>query len=142
MCLDSCTKSTAITKPLVHTWPINCNIIPQKGTMIPYMAQPHYLLNSQALAIFFPYSIIPATPHYPEFTDRYCPQYGRLSFSLHFTTNTLFFDLPSPTSKSFLNTWPAQSCVRHHPWPHWQNHSGPIPPPSLSHSLDLGCFIA
>ena len=138
----SCAKSTACTKPRVHTWPINCNIIPQKDTMMPYMAQLCYPLNSQALAIIFPSATIPAMPHYPEYTDRYFPQYGRLLFLLHFMTNTLFFNLPSPTLKSFLNTWPAQSCVHHHRWPHWQNVSGHIPPPSLSHSLNLGCFTA
>ena len=44
------------------TQPINCNFIPQNNTMIPYMAQTRYLLNSQILAIL-PRSI-PATLHY------------------------------------------------------------------------------
>ena len=47
MCPHSHTRSTACTKPCLHTLRINCNIIPQKDTMIPYMAQPSYPLNSQ-----------------------------------------------------------------------------------------------
>ena len=48
------------------TQPINCNFIPQKDTMIPYMAQTRYLLNSQFLSIFPP--SIPATLHYSGFS--------------------------------------------------------------------------
>ena len=70
--------------------------------MTPYMAQPRYPLNSQVLAIFFLSATTPTTPHYPEFTDRYSTQYGRLSFSLHFMIHTPFY-FPSPTSTSFLN---------------------------------------
>ena len=84
-------RGTACTKPRAHTWQINCNIIPQKDTMIPYVSQPRYPLNNQILAIFFPFATIPATSHYPEFTDTYSPHYRRLSFSLHFMTNILFF---------------------------------------------------
>ena len=102
MCPHSCTRSTACTKPCAHSRPINCNIIPQKNTMIPYMAQPRYHFNSQVLAIFIP-STIPTMPHYPESTDRYFPQYSRLSFSLYFMTRNLFLDFPCPTSASFLN---------------------------------------
>ena len=58
--------------------------------MTPYMAQPHYPLNSQVPAIFFLSATTPAASHYPEFTDRYSPQYGRLSFSLHFMIHTAF----------------------------------------------------
>ena len=58
--------------------------------MMPYMAQQRYPLNIQFLAIFFPLATIPATRHYPEFTDRYSPQYGKLSFSLYFMTHTFF----------------------------------------------------
>ena len=67
--------------------------------MIPCMAQSHHPLNSQALAIFFPFALIPATPHYPVFTDWYSPQYGMLMFLLHFMTNTFFrhsFPYPLP----------------------------------------------
>ena len=55
--------------------------------MIPYMAQQRYPLNTQVLAIFFPFATTPVMPHYPEFTDRYSPQYGMLSFSFHVMTN-------------------------------------------------------
>ena len=95
-CPHSRTRSTG------HTRSMNCNTIPQKDTMIPYMAQPCYLLNSQVLVIFFPFATIPATPHHPEFTDKYFPQYGMSSFSLLFMTQT-FFNFPSPTSTLFLN---------------------------------------
>ena len=101
-CWHSYTGTTACTKPCAHTRPINFNIIPQKDTMTPYMAQLRYPLNSQVLAIFFLSLTTPATPHYPEFTDRYSPQYGRLSFSLHYMINTPFY-FPSPTSTYFLN---------------------------------------
>ena len=53
-------------KPRAHTRPISCNIIPQKDTVIPYMARPHYPLNSQVLAIFFPSAAMATAPHYPE----------------------------------------------------------------------------
>ena len=59
-------------------WTNNCNIIPQKDTMKPFMAQPRHLLNSQVLPIFFHSATLPAMPYYLEFTDRYSPQYGRL----------------------------------------------------------------
>ena len=42
-----------------------------------------------------PFATIPATPHYPEFTDRYAPQNDRLLFPLQFMTNG-FFQLSSP----------------------------------------------
>ena len=67
--------------------------------MTPYMAQPRYPLNSQVLAILFFSATIQAMLHYPEFTDRYSPRYGRLSFSLNFMIQAAF--LPSPTSTSF-----------------------------------------
>ena len=107
--------------------------------MTPYKAQPHYPLNSQVLTIFFLSATIPATPHSPEFTDRYSAQYGRLSFSLHFVIHTAFLfsfpcfhilfqglsrpthaTIPDPTDIIFVS----------------------LPPPSLSHSLDLGFFEA
>ena len=37
---------------------------PQKDTVMPYIAQPRYPLNSQVLAIFFPSATITATPHH------------------------------------------------------------------------------
>ena len=40
---------------------INCNFIPQKDSMIPYMAQTRHLLNSQVLAIFTPSATTSAT---------------------------------------------------------------------------------
>ena len=106
MCLRSRTRSTAYTKPRAHTQPITYNTIPQKDNMIPYLAQSTHPLNSQVLAIFFPFATIPATPHYPVFTDRYSPhQYGMLTFLLHFMTNTSFSTfqpLPPPPSASTL----------------------------------------
>ena len=115
--------------------------------MIPYMAQSRQPLNSQVLAIFFPFANIPATPHYPVFTDRYSPQYGMLTFLLHFMTNT-FFSIFSPP----LSPTPSAStlCLNHTAGlipctlpslnPH-KNFSDPTPS-SLSHSTDLGCVGA
>ena len=108
--------------------------------MIPYLAQPRYPLNSQVLAIFFLSATTPATPHYPEFTDRYSPQYGRLSFSLHFMIHTPFY-FPSPTSTSSQ----PQGCPRpmHTTIPDpTDRFSMGLLPPSLSHSPDLGCVGA
>ena len=100
-------RSTACTKPRAHTWLINGNIIPQKDTMIPYVSQPRYPLNNEVLAMFFFYATIPATSHYPEFTDTYSPQYGRISFSLHFMTNILF-SWPSFANFHILAPWHGQ----------------------------------
>ena len=101
-------SSTACTKPRAHTQPITYNTIPQKDNMIPYMAQSRYPLNSQVLAIFFPFATIPATPHYLVLTDRHSPQYGMLTFLLHFMTKTFFWTFlalspPLSTSTLFLN---------------------------------------
>ena len=90
MCLRSRTRSTAYTKPRAHTQAITYNTIPQKDNMIPFLAQSTHPLNSQVLAIFFPFATIPARPHYPVFTDRYSRQYGMLTFLLHFMINTFF----------------------------------------------------
>ena len=78
-CPHSQSRSTEYTKPRSHTQPINCNIIPQKDIMIPYMDQTRHPLKSQVLAKFFPSATIPVTLHYSEFADKYSPQYGRLS---------------------------------------------------------------
>ena len=51
-------------KPHAHTQPINCNFVPQKDTMIPYMAETHHPLDNQVLAIFPPSATIPSTTHY------------------------------------------------------------------------------
>ena len=107
-CPHSCARNTACTKPLAHTQPITYNTIPQKDNMIPYMAQSRYPLNSQVLAIFFPFATIPATPHYLLLTDRHSPQYGMFMFLLHFMTNTFFWTFvtlsrPPSTSTLFLN---------------------------------------
>ena len=45
--------------------------------MTPYIAQTRHTLYNQVLALFFPSSTTPATPHYLEFTDRYFPHYRR-----------------------------------------------------------------
>ena len=105
MCLRSCTRSTAYTKPRAHTQPITYNTIPQKDNIIPYLAQSTHPLNSQVLALFFPFATIPATPHYPVFFDRHSPQYGMLTFLLHFMTNTFFSTfLPlSPAPSAFTS---------------------------------------
>ena len=63
--INSHPSGTACTKPRANPPPINCNIIPQKDTVIPYIAQPRYPLNSPVVAIFFPSATI-TTPHYPE----------------------------------------------------------------------------
>ena len=58
-------------------------------------------------------------------------------FALHFMTNTLFLDLPSPTSTSFLKSYGqsnlGQATI---PDPTDRILVGPLPP-HLSHSLDL-----
>ena len=88
------TKSTACIKSRAHTRPINRNTIPQKDTMIPYMAQPRYSLYSQVLAIFFPFATIPATPHYPKFTNWHV---ARLRPNILASTHFLFcFEYKNP----------------------------------------------
>ena len=112
--------------------------------MIPCMALPCYPLNRQVLAIFFSFATIPATPHYPEFTDKYSPQHGRLSLYC-ISWLTLFFDFHFPTSTSFLNRtagailFTLPSLTR--PPPPWQSFSGPTPP-SSSQSSDFSCVEA
>ena len=111
--------------------------------MILYMAQPRCHLNSQVLEIFFPSTPTPATLHYPEFTDTYSTQYGRLSFSLHFMTNNLFSTWPPPLPPPFSITRPVQSRRRHPPPPDPADRIlVALPPPSLSQSTDLGCVGA
>ena len=72
------------------TQTINCNTIPQKDLMILYMIQARHTLNTQVLAKLFPSPVTPAILHYSQFSDKYSPQYGRLSLSLYFMTNILF----------------------------------------------------
>ena len=83
--------------------------------MIAFIAQPQYPLNSHVLAIFIPSATISTMPRYPELTERYSPQYDRLTFSLHFMTNTPFLNFLPPFPPPFSITWPVQS---HHPLPH------------------------
>ena len=64
-CPHSRDRSSAYAKPRANPRPINCNVIPQKDTVMPYIAQPRYPLNSQVLAIFFPSATITTTPHHP-----------------------------------------------------------------------------
>ena len=59
----NCTKSNA------HTQPINWNLIPQKDTMILYIAQTRHLLNNQILSMFPPFTTMPTTPHYSGFAN-------------------------------------------------------------------------
>ena len=99
-----------------------------KNTMIPYMAQSWYPLNSQVLAIFFPFATIPAMPHYPVFINRYSPQCVMLTFLLLFITKHIFMtSLPPQLPPRFSIIQSVQSCARHHPWPLWQNFSDPTP---------------
>ena len=64
-CPYSRDRSAACTKPRANPQPISCQVIPQKETVIPYIAQPRDPLNSQVLAIFFPSSTTRTTPHHP-----------------------------------------------------------------------------
>ena len=109
--------------------------------MMPYLAQPCYPLNNQVLAIFFLSATTLAAPHYPEFTERYSPQNGRLSFLLHFMIHTpfLLFTFLPPIAHPFLILRLPQTHTQH--WLHWQFSVTP-PPPFLSHSPDLGCVGA
>ena len=113
--------------------------------MIPCMAQFRYHLNSYVLEIFFPFAIIPPILHYPEFTDRYSPQNGMLSFWLHFMTNPVFrlcsSPPPLPFPSHFSITQPFQSL--------YATVTDPadkilvaLPPPSFSHSPELCCVGA
>ena len=63
-----CASSTECTRPHAHIQTINCNIIPQKDAMIPYMDQTYHPLNSRVLAKFFPSATISSTLSYSEFT--------------------------------------------------------------------------
>ena len=119
---------------------MNCNTIPQKDTTIPYMAQPRYPLNSQVLLIFFPFDTIPATPHHPELTDKYFPQYDMLPFSLLFMTQTFQLSFPHfhLVSQSHSQPYPVYATI---PDPA-DKILGSLPPSSPSHSPDLGCVGA
>ena len=100
--LKFCTRSTACTEPHAHTWPINCNTIPQKDTMIPYIGSTMLHFKWPCFCDILPFCNY-TSKHYSEFTGRYSPQHGMLLFSFHFMTNT-FLQLSSPpTSTSFLN---------------------------------------
>ena len=101
-----------------------------KRTQWYFMARSRYPLNSLVLVLFSPFPTIPAMSHYPVFTDRYSPQYGKLTFLLHFVTNfSTFLPLssPPPLPPRFLIIQLVQSCAHHHPWPLWQNFSNPTP---------------
>ena len=120
---------------------MNCNIIPQKNTMTPYMAQSSYPLNSQVLAIFFLSATIPATPHYAEITDRYSPQYGKSSFSLHFMIHIIF--LSSFPHFHILSQSQSRSRPMHATIPDSTDRIPvSLPQPSLSHSPDSDCVRA
>ena len=116
--------------------------------MIPYMAQSRYSLNSQVLAIFFPFATIPATPHYLVFTDKHSSQYGMLMFLLHFMTNTFsstFLPLsPFPSASTlFLNhTASPIPCTPPSLTPFTKNNFSDPTPSSSSHSADLDCVGA
>ena len=66
-----------------------------------------------------------------EFTDRYSPQYGMLTFLSLFTTNTLFFYIPP--QQIFLKI-PPLLCplLRFHLVSKSQSCSNPVTPPSLN----------
>ena len=140
MCLHYSGRSTACTKPRAHTQSITSNTFPQKGTMIPNMAQSRYPLNNQVLAIFLPFATIPATPHYSLSSIHYV-------FSTVWYVNITFFStflpLSTPLSASnlFLNhTASPIKCTPPSLTP------DPIlvilSPSSFSHSLNLGCVGA
>lgn len=98
-----CTKPHALTQLVI------CNIIPQKDTMITYVAQRSYLLNNQVpTVIFSSATILAATLHYSEFTNKYSRQYGRWSFS----TNNLFSTFFSPLPPCLQTTQPIQSATQ------------------------------
>ena len=141
-------RSTTFTKPRAHTEPITYNTIPQKDNIIPYMAQLRYFLNSQPLVIFFPFATIPATSHYPVFTDTHSLLYGMLTILLHFITNTFFLTLlplspPPSASTLFLNhtvspipcTPPSLNALTK------KMFAVPLPSSPI-HSPDLGCVRA
>ena len=56
--------------------------------------------------------------NYPEFNDRYCPQYGMLTFLMHFMANTFF--------STFLPLYPHPPLHPRFPLVS-QSHSRPIP---------------
>ena len=110
--------------------------------MIHYMAQPCYPLKNQIIAIFFHSEIKPTTSHYPQFNDRYSPQYDRSSFSLYYMTNTLFF-LPFFTIFHHLSQSHGCSNPMDASIPHSTDRILVVKSPSfLSQSLDLGCVRA
>ena len=89
----------------------------QKNVTNPRNAKEHYQsfitkknkksVRQSEINTFFLSATTPALPHYPEITDRYSQQYGRLSFSLHFIIQTPFHS-PSPSCTSFLNPKASQ----------------------------------
>ena len=83
----------------------------------------------------------PATSHYPESTDMYSPQYGRLSFSLHFMIHIAFllsFSHFCILPESQGHARPVHATI---PGPTDRFSVNPFPP-SLSHSPNLGCVRA
>ena len=112
------------------------------------MAQSSHPLNSKVLATFFPFATTSAKPHYPVFTDRHSPQYGMLTFLLHFMTNTFFstflrFSSPPSASTLFLNhTASPIPCTPPSLTPLTKNNFSDPTPISPSHSPDLGCVGA
>ena len=97
-----------IPKICNHTQPINCHMIPEKDTLVFYMAQTRHHLNNQVLAVFFPSSTKPATVHYSKSIDKYSPQYRSWLLSWYFMTNIIFW--PSfPHFPPFATSQPIQS---------------------------------
>ena len=87
------------------------------------------------------FATIPATPHYPEFTDRYSPQNDRLLFPLQFMTNG-FFQLSSPHFY-LVSQSHGQSNLVYSTIPDPNDKILLSQTPSFfSHSPDLGCVGA
>ena len=147
-CPHSRAKRTKYTKPHANTHPVNCNFIPQKDSMIPYMTQTHHLLNNQVLAIFSSSTTITATLHYsgfenwPIFSAKYVIVY--LHF-LHFlqsgTHSVLVYFMDNITHSASFPPPPFP------PLNHTSNLTHLLatirsnnPFPSLCHSTNYGCI--
>ena len=65
----------------MYPQPINCNSIPQKDTMIPYMGQAHHPLSNQILAIFFSTNVAAMLINSPY--NKVCNGFSTLFYALH-----------------------------------------------------------
>ena len=111
-----------------------------KDTMITYMAQPRCSLNSQVLAIFFPFTITPAMPHYQNSLIGIL--LSMVGYRFHCISWLTFFS-------TFLTQLPPSFSITRLVQYLWATIPGPtgkileaLPPPFLSHSPDSGCIGA